>query len=242
MKSPRSQGFNRPFQDLKARLGNRVWHLPAESLPVYIETDRPRDAASEDRLFRDAMADVTPLETPNRIAEKSKPASPQAALPPVSDVQESLEKLRQLVARGEGFRVADTPEYMQGTGYNVPDDIARRLHQGDFAIQAHIDLHGLSATTAKHALETFLREAVLSGKQGVLIVHGRGLSSPHKPVLKSKVYSWLTSGPWRKWILAFTSAQGYDGGAGATYVLLRERPLTKRMRKQNPNRKKHNIS
>ena len=36
------------------------------------------------------------------------------------------------------------------------------------------------------------------------------------------------AGVWRKWILAFTSARLCDGGTGATYVLLRERPYTKR--------------
>jgi len=50
--------------------------------------------------------------------------------------------------------------------------------------------------------------------------------------LKTNLYRWLTCGPWRKWVLAFTSARLCDGGAGATYVLLRQRPLTKRFRKK----------
>jgi len=54
------------------------------------------------------------------------------------------------------------------------------------------------------------------------------------PVLKSKVYQWLTSSPWHKWVVAFTSARLCDGGAGATYVLFRTRPLTKRFRKKRP--------
>ena len=51
-------------------------------------------------------------------------------------------------------------------------------------------------------------------------------------VLKSKVYQWLTSSPWNKWVVAFTSARLCDGGAGATYVVFRPRPLTKRLRKK----------
>jgi DNA-nicking Smr family endonuclease len=35
----------------------------------------------------------------------------------------------------------------------------------------------------------------------------------------------------RKWVIAFSSARSCDGGAGATYVLLRQRPLTMRFRK-----------
>ena len=86
---------------------------------------------------------------------------------------------------------------------------------------------------AREALEAFLKDAIRTGKRAVLIVHGRGLSSPDIPVLKSKVYAWLTRGPWRKWVIAFTSAKLHDGGAVATYVLLRQRPLTRQHRKKN---------
>jgi DNA-nicking Smr family endonuclease len=44
------------------------------------------------------------------------------------------------------------------------------------------------------------------------------------------VEEWLTRGPWRKWVVAYSSARIYDGGAGATYVLLRERPVSKRFK------------
>jgi DNA-nicking Smr family endonuclease len=72
----------------------------------------------------------------------------------------------------------------------------------------------------------------MSGKRAVLVIHGRGLSSPAKPVLKSNVYRWLTTTPWHKWVIAFTSARLCDGGAGACYILLRRKPLTKKYRKK----------
>ena len=84
---------------------------------------------------------------------------------------------------------------------------------------------------ARDAFLGFMETAIASGKRAVLIVHGRGLSSPVAPVLKGKVFSWLTRGSIRKWVIAFTSARSCDGGAGATYVLLRLRPVTKRYRK-----------
>jgi DNA-nicking Smr family endonuclease len=132
------------------------------------------------------------------------------------------------VRYGTGFIVSDTPEYIEGTGYNVPLSIAKRLHRGDFSIQAHIDLHGLRVDDAQESFEEFLNWAVTTGRRGVLIVHGRGLSSPSEPVLKNKVKEWLTRGPWRKWVVAYCSARKCDGGAGATYVLLRQRPVSKR--------------
>ena len=86
-------------------------------------------------------------------------------------------------------------------------------------------------TEASEVFENFLRGAVTSGKRAVLIIHGRGLSSPGEPVLKNKVNEWLTRGHWRKWVIAYASAQSYDGGTGATYVLLRHRPVSKRKKK-----------
>ncbi len=82
----------------------------------------------------------------------------------------------------------------------------------------------------KKLFEEFLKWAMNTHKKGVLIVHGRGLCSPSEPVLKKKVEEWLTRGPWRKWVVAYSSARICDGGAGATYVLLRERPVSKRFK------------
>ena len=47
-------------------------------------------------------------------------------------------------------------------------------------------------------------------------------------ILKNKVREWLSYSYWRKRVLAYASAQSYDGGAGATYVLLRDRVVSKK--------------
>jgi DNA-nicking Smr family endonuclease len=65
----------------------------------------------------------------------------------------------------------------------------------------------MSAAQAKEAFENFLMGALRSGKRGVQIIHGRGISSAGDPVLKTKVVEWLTRSHWRKWVIAFTSAQ-----------------------------------
>ena len=80
---------------------------------------------------------------------------------------------------------------------------------------------------AKEAFEEFMKEAIINGDSCVLIVHGRGLSSKQEPVLKSKVKEWLEKGPYRKYVLAYSSARPCDGGLGATYVLLSSKPIRK---------------
>lgn len=225
----KSSGAFQPFRQLKKMLQNRtisVEDLPAQRITLTDEDRRGGDL--DQRLFEKAMADVTPLKNRGQVPSENLTHPP--VIPSVVEYDGSLAALRELVRTGRGFRVADTPEYIEGTGYRVPAGIARQLHQGFFAIQAHIDLHGMTVATAHEAVDTFLRDALQRGYGAVLIVHGRGLSSPAEPVLKTKVVQWLTSGPWRKWTMAYASARLCDGGAGATYVLLRTTPQTKRRR------------
>ncbi len=233
MKSSKPSEFFRPFENLNALLKSRSFVI---SSSPEIRPPQKRICAvipdEESRLFMDAMADVKPISGKNRIEKNSTFVTP---IDEVSDNDsETLGHLNNLVRYGKGFKISDTPEYMEGRGYKIHPEITNRLHRGDYSIQGHIDLHGLSVKDARVLLEKFIKDSLQTGKRSILIVHGRGLSSPAQPILKTKVYEWLTRGSWRKWIIAFSSAQIYDGGAGATYVLLRQRPLTKRFRKKAP--------
>ena len=238
MKRPKFHDTYRPFKHLKDLLEENAFPLPPfnEGVPTSGGCERGgSNPESEERLFQKAMADVVPAPRGDASIGMSKATSPK-----ISDKDpegDALKRLEKLVRNGEGFTVSDTPEYMEGIGYGVNPEVARRLHRGDYSIQTHIDLHGLGVEPAHEAFERFLKEALLSGKRAVLLVHGRGLSSREEPVLKTKVKEWLTSGHWRKWVMAFTSARACDGATGATYVLLRQSPATKRYRLQHP--KKH---
>ncbi|MBL7179972.1 MAG: Smr/MutS family protein [Pseudomonadota bacterium] len=241
-------GMFRPFEDLKTILKNRSFKL-APSVTENSGKSRPKTTSrpnrpsktaisatvqtiseNEKELFMEAMANVRPIARNNLVHPDTHPRPLQIS--EHDGEAESRLQLENLIKYGEGFVVADTSEYIEGTGYNVHPEFTERLHRGDFSIQAHLDLHGLGVEDARKAFEAFFKETITSGKRAVLIVHGRGLSSPARPVLKSKVVEWLTCGPWRKWVIAFTSARSCDGGAGATYVLLRQRPLTRRFRKR----------
>lgn len=231
MPSPDRFDRNRPFRDLKKLLHSRSIVLD-DTHPVERSANPPTESPSPDddaRLFEKEMSDVTPLRSKNRTVDHPEPPlspSPLGSLDCETDL-----RLRELIQHGRGFRVSDTSEYMEGTGACVPPNMSTRLHNGDFAIQAHLDLHGKTTAQAEESFEGFMKEARRSGKQGLLVIHGRGLSSKEKPVLKEKVRHWLTRGPWRKWVAAFSSARLCDGGAGATYILLRNRPLTRRFKK-----------
>jgi DNA-nicking Smr family endonuclease len=246
MEPSKTHGFFRPFEELKELIENKILNSgpffddAIEALEEETEkntstyescngiSDMPEPISEKD-LFLEAMADVEPMHRGDRL-EPAAVARVPASRGNDPDI-ETLQQLNNLVESGEGFEVASTPEYIEGTGYHIPPEIAKRLHRGDFSIQSHIDLHGLGVEDARVAFENFLKDAVTTGKRAVLVVHGRGLSSANRPVLKTKVIEWLTRGPWRKWVIAFSSARSCDGGAGASYVLLRQRPMTRRQRK-----------
>ena len=237
MKSSKKKGLHRPFEGLKMLLDSRSMPLKAAIIKQTPDTPEPEDGPDQEReIFEAAMADVKKMPQDTRAEPEFQPV--MVSGPNKTDESEVLLHLGELIKSGKGFVVADTAEYIEGTGYNVNRAIARRLHSGEYAVQGHIDLHGQSVASGHILFDRFFKESIASGKRMILIIHGRGLSSPADPVLKTKVIEWLTTGHWRKWVLAYASARLCDGGAGATYVLLRNRPATKRLKKKNATVKK----
>jgi DNA-nicking Smr family endonuclease len=228
MKSDKPSLTHNPFEDIKDLLKKKPLPLsPKKEVKVFDRQPEP-NPDSDEKLFSEAMEGVTPISRDNRVERVVHMEAPLESR--IKEDAEVLAQLESLVRYGTGFDVSNTPEYVEGTGYNVHPEFAKRLHRGDYSIQAHIDLHGLTAEDARDVFEKFIKGATTTGKRGVLIIHGRGLSSPAEPVLKRKVIEWLTRGPWRKWVVAYSSARICDGGAGATYVLLRPRPVSKRLK------------
>ena len=236
MKKNKPKRFHTPFNNLPSRLKQKPSVLKEEGLAslekVKSEINSINKKPIDDSaLFLNAMADVVPISRGNIV--DTPPQTPKANNHNnPSDEFEIINKLNRLVDQGIGYIVSATPEYIEGTGYNVHPEISKRLHKGKFSIQAHIDLHGMTVSEARPAFDAFLKSSISRGYRALLVIHGRGLSSPDRPVLKPKVYEWLTHSPWNKWIIAFSSAKPYDGGAGATYILLRKNPISKRFRKK----------
>jgi len=214
----------RPFSDLRERLEEGGFPVGDSSVPV-MEKDGAGDAKDDEALFLKATEGVKPLKGGGPVGP-----CPEKRVYPVSGGGGlgEITLLKALIRKGEGFVLSSTPEYMEGTGHGVPDHLARRLHRGEFSVRRHIDLHGLNAPEAQAALARFLQETLERGERSLLVIHGRGLSSAGEPVLKETVRRFLTRSPWNKWIAAFSTARPCDGGAGATYVLLRNRPVKKR--------------
>ncbi len=208
-----------PFRALKGSVRPaRPAPPPAAAAPA---ADSDVRIVDSEALFREAMADVRPLDPRER--ERREGPSPAAAGRPVTPPDaEALAELCDLVAGSAPFDLTQADEHVEGAVVGLDPRLLRRVRAGEFAYQAHLDLHGMTADQARPAVETFLTEAYRGGKRCVLIVHGRGLNSKDQvPVLKSRLTTWLARGQFARLILAFTSARPCDGGAGALYVVLR---------------------
>ncbi|MFH0902727.1 MAG: Smr/MutS family protein [Pseudomonadota bacterium] len=175
---------------------------------------------SDEEAFLAEVAGSRPLRDAG-----SRMAVPVERRPPKvtrSDDAEVLAKLADLCDGGDFFDISDTDEYIEGIGEGIDRRLLRRLRAGDYAVQAHLDLHGLTRDAAKQRIATFIQESRRQNRRCVLIVHGRGHHSKDQiPVLKQALRSWLERGQIARSVLAFTTARPCDGGAGAVYVLLR---------------------
>jgi DNA-nicking Smr family endonuclease len=225
-RKPTAQAFYTPFRGLDqhlTRVSQKV-SPPAREIrrrsDVSAVSERPEDA---DMIFREAMADVVPL-VRTRQGRVPSP-SPTKVLPRFLQ-EEELEvysHLVNLVAGEVPFELSYSDEYVEGAVVGLSPETLKKLRRGEFSYQEYTDLHGLNRKEGRDAVVEFVRRGFARKLRCILIVSGRGLNSEGKePVLKHSLVKWLTHAPLRRYVLAFSSARSFDGGAGAFYVLLRK--------------------
>jgi DNA-nicking Smr family endonuclease len=212
--------FNNPFDKLRER--TRAEAAAARARPAAPAPPAPAPAppVDDDEAWERATAGV-------RRVGRGPDVAPAPAPPPAQgrvwhpDL-DAIDALRALVSGDAPFDLADSDEFIEGRVHGVSQDIVRKLRRGEYAIQGHVDLHGLTRDEAKAEVERFLRASRSAGKRCVLVVHGRGTHSKDQvPVLKEALRGWLAANRLGRHVLAFATARPVDGGAGAIYVLLR---------------------
>jgi DNA-nicking Smr family endonuclease len=105
--------------------------------------------------------------------------------------------------------------------------LKQRVARGRDAIEARIDLHGMTQSQAHTALLRFLRRAQADGAKVALVVTGKGGGkllrdgSGEQGVLRRQVPMWLSLPEFRPFIVGFEEAHVSHGGQGALYIRLR---------------------
>ena len=214
----KSSGSHHPFERLKELVDRGKVTLAPETDKLVAPPESIDASLSDEDAFRQAMEGVQPLgwsESPLR------PPQPFEIPERSVDETEALSRLQALIEgrgqvdpflTGEGIEGASSPRGRFHLG---------KLKNGDYSVQAHLDLHGMDLTEAKQKVESFFRESQQLGHSCVRIVHGRGKHSASEPaVLKTHLSRWLSSRKMSRVVVAFASARWTDGGSGAVYVLL----------------------
>lgn len=186
------------------------------------DTRRPRGrrrlSADEEHLWSVVVRTIKPLRPAKKVATttRHKAPNPEAASP---------------VATPATKKAANTPIATPRQPAVAPALVAmarrerQQLARGRAAIDARIDLHGMTQTQAHGALLRFLRRTQADGAKFVLVITGKG--SPNtapgeRGILRRQVPLWLGLPDFRACVLGFDAAHTGHGGEGALYVRLRK--------------------
>jgi DNA-nicking Smr family endonuclease len=156
-------------------------------------------------MFLGAIDGAVPLNGRDRVPVVPVRTAivPAAVLPP----------LQPLAVEGSGGDVS-----ARAPGVNRAQ--IAELRRGRVRAEATLDLHGHTTAEAAPLLERFLLDAARSRRRCVLVIHGKGTHSDGVAVLRELVIGQLV-GPLSGLVHAFAPAAPADGGAGASYVMVR---------------------
>ncbi len=173
---------------------------------------RPPPGEDEQALWRAVTRDTVPLKGRNRPPPRPAPtAAPAGAAAATTAVPRPPPP--------------SPPPLEHGRAPGLDKRTAERLKRGQLAIEARIDLHGLTRADAHRAITAFIDGAHKAGRRCVLVITGKGARAENGNggVLRGAVPRWLNQAPLRPRLLAFCYAQPKHGGDGALYLLLKRR-------------------
>jgi DNA-nicking Smr family endonuclease len=177
--------------------------------PVISEEDR--------QLWDQVRRTATPLR-PEPPPEPVPDAAPPAPAPPKPPRTAKATPAPPLVAKPKPAAPPPVGGFDRKT--------MTRLSRGSVAIDARIDLHGMTQDAAHRRLLRFLEAARGEGAKIVLVITGKGAPDAvdgGRGVLRRAVPEWLRSPPFRLLVSGYENAGRRHGGEGALYVRLRRK-------------------
>jgi DNA-nicking Smr family endonuclease len=177
-----------------------------------------RGPSEEDRaLWARVTRSVTPLRKPSAPAAAGRSAPPAPPKPPAKASARTA-----AVTHAAATKPSPAPAPL------APLDrrLKSRLKRGTQAIEARIDLHGMTQSEAHAALIHFLRRAQRDGARFALVITGKGVrgggDDRERGVLRRQVPLWLRLSEFRPYVIGFEAAHVGHGGEGALYLRIRK--------------------
>ena len=168
--------------------------------------NRRRVLSSEERvLWATYTKAIEPLQVSAQFDAGDDPIPP-APRPALRDTSERLQPATQKPARPP----------LSPLGRRMKRSVAR----GKEAIDARLDLHGLTQAQAHSTLLHFLRNAHAREARLVLVITGKGRGG-EIGVLRRQVPQWLGLPEFHSLVVGFEDAHVTHGGEGALYLRLR---------------------
>ncbi|WP_028356895.1 Smr/MutS family protein [Brackiella oedipodis] len=177
------------------------------------------------RAFRASLKGVTKLKDSNRRDRHAVPLSHPEYYQKKREQAEGAPWFDKTALQPKAATAASQPAQAQQqfeAGTYVRDlhaaDVLSKLRNGQWMIEATVDLHGYTQNEAADRFDRFMHTCIEHDVRCVNIIHGQGYGSKNQtPVLKNVIQSWLKQIPA---VAAFIPAPEHSGGAGATLVLL----------------------
>jgi len=187
-----------------------------------------RPSAEERDLWHRAMRDAEPIRRKQRnpvdhTIEPSEPPNDSGKPPESADPPSGKAPPRPQPTPPIQPPPKRQPPLTPGQFADLDRRTADRLRRGQLAIDARLDLHGMTQAAAQDALLGFVSSAAERGQRCLLVITGKGTFSEQGGVLRREVPRWLNMAPLRGRIVAVAEAQPRHGGAGALYVLLKRK-------------------
>jgi DNA-nicking Smr family endonuclease len=182
--------------------------------------------------FFDAVSDVKPLVKEDRVLLNHRAIDKATIVARQRSAQRSDPQPDPLVNADVAQVEATAVLGFQRPG--VQHGVYKNLRLGKYAIEARLDLHGMTVEQARGLVYQFVRDCMANDIRCALLTHGKGEGRIHPAILKSYVAHWL---PQMTEVLAFHSAQKHHGGTGASYIMLK-----KSDKKRQENLEKHQKS
>ncbi|MEX1147326.1 MAG: Smr/MutS family protein [Sphingomonadales bacterium] len=195
----------------------RLWrHVTRSVAPLARNQAEDRNRAHRTTLMDSTMAAhphsyPTPDPKPETTRPKTAPKTPLNAPMPEPAARSP---------QRTGETISDGPANRQW---------ARRMTRGDMAIDARLDLHGLTQNEAHDRLLRFLNGAVAQRLRVLLVITGKGSRTGDRPapgepsagVLRRSFKGWVRSSAVSAHVMSIEPAHRSHGGGGAWYVILR---------------------